>query len=439
MYQLAEELIGEGKAYVDHLSDEEIREYRGSLAEPGRPSPYRERTVEENLALFREMRAGDLPDGSCVLRAKIDLERAQHEDARPASLPDPPRPPSPNGRRLADLPDVRLGPSPLRRHRGCHPLALHPGVRKQPRAVRLGYRQHTRLGTPRVQPAPPVRVRPAQPRLHRLEQAQAAGAGGRGPRCDGWDDPRMPTIAAMRRRGISPEAIRAFADLVGVAKVNSTVDIDKLEFCVRDDLNWTAPRVMGVLRPLKVTITSWPEGRVEDMTGPYFPPDVGKPGERTIPLERQILIERDDFVGRPAARLSATRPGPDGPSALRPLHHLRRRRHRRGRGRRSPLPSRPRLGREEPGRRQGLGRHPLGAGRPDRCRPKSASTTACSWTPDPEDGVRRRAQPRLGGGGARRPPRAEPGGCRAGKLAGSSNGSVTSCSTRRTPNPMRRS
>ena len=125
----------------------------------------------------------------------------------------------------------------------------------------------------------------------------------------GWDDPRMPTIAAMRRRGIGPEAIRAFADLVGVAKVNSTVDIEKLEFCVRDDLNWTAPRVLGVLRPLKVTITSWPEGTVEEMTGPYFPPDVGKPGERTIPLERQILIERDDFVVDPPAGYQRLAPG----------------------------------------------------------------------------------------------------------------------------------
>ena len=119
----------------------------------------------------------------------------------------------------------------------------------------------------------------------------------------------MPTIAAMRRRGISPEAIRAFADLVGVAKVNSTVDIDKLDFCVRDDLNWTAPRVLGVLRPLKVTITSWPEGEVEAMTGPYFPPDVGKPGERTIPFERQILIERDDFSIDPPPGYQRLAPG----------------------------------------------------------------------------------------------------------------------------------
>jgi glutaminyl-tRNA synthetase len=125
----------------------------------------------------------------------------------------------------------------------------------------------------------------------------------------GWEDPRMPTIAAMRRRGISPEAIRAFADLVGVAKVNSTVDIEKLEFCVRSELNWTAPRVMGVLRPLRVTITSWPDGKVEPMTGPYFPADVGKPGERTIPFEREILIERDDFAVDPPAGYQRLAPG----------------------------------------------------------------------------------------------------------------------------------
>ena len=126
---------------------------------------------------------------------------------------------------------------------------------------------------------------------------------------NGWDDPRMPTIAAMRRRGVGAEAIRAFADLVGVAKVNSTVDIEKLEFCVRDDLNWTAPRVMGVLRPLKLTITSWPEDKVEGMTGPYFPPDVGKPGERSIPLERQILIEQDDFSLDPPPGYQRLAPG----------------------------------------------------------------------------------------------------------------------------------
>jgi glutaminyl-tRNA synthetase len=125
----------------------------------------------------------------------------------------------------------------------------------------------------------------------------------------GWDDPRMMTIAGIRRRGYRPEAIRAFADMVGVAKVNSTVDVAKLEFCVRDDLNWTAPRVLGVLQPLKVTITSWPDDRVEELTGPYFPADIGKPGERTLPMVREILIDRDDFSLDPPPGYNRLAPG----------------------------------------------------------------------------------------------------------------------------------
>jgi glutaminyl-tRNA synthetase len=126
---------------------------------------------------------------------------------------------------------------------------------------------------------------------------------------EGWDDPRMPTIAGIRRRGYRPEAVRAFADLIGVAKVNSTVDVAKLEFCVRDDLNWTAPRVLGVLRPLKATITSWPEGHVEELIGPYFPPDVAKPGARSVPIGREILIDRDDFALDPPPGYQRLAPG----------------------------------------------------------------------------------------------------------------------------------
>ncbi len=211
----------------------------------------------------------------------------------------------------------------------------------------------------------------------------------------GWDDPRMPTIAAMRRRGISPEAIRAFADLVGVAKVNSTVDIEKLEFCVRDDLNWTRAAGPGCPRPLKVTITSWPEGTVEAMTAPYFPPDVGKPGERTIPLERQILIERDDFAVDPPPGYQRLAPGRTVRLRYGPCITCDEVVTEDGRSSRSPLPPRPRLGREEPDRASRSRASSTGCRPPDRCRPKSASTTACSWRRDRRTGPTTSSTPTL--------------------------------------------
>ncbi len=308
MYELAEDLVREGKAYVDHLSDDEISEYRGSLSAPGRPSPYRDRSVEENLALFREMRAGELPDGTCALRARIDLRasnmkmrdpllyriRHAHHDRTGDAWPIYPmydfaHPISDaiegithslctlefeNNRELYDWVIDQTGVS--ERHGFSRP--------KQIEFARLKL-DHTVMSKRKL--------------LLLVEDGHVAG----------WDDPRMPTIAGMRRRGYRPEAIRAFADLIGVAKVNSVVDIGKLEYCVRDDLNWVAPRVLGVLRPLKVTISSWPAGQVEELSGPYFPPDVGKPGERTVPFGREILIDRDDFALDPPADYQRLAPG----------------------------------------------------------------------------------------------------------------------------------
>jgi glutaminyl-tRNA synthetase len=308
MYRLAEDLIGEGKAYVDHLSDEEIKAYRGSLGEPGRPSPYRARTAAENQALFREMRAGVLPDGSCVLRAKIDLGAPNMKMRDPLLY------------RIRHAHHHRTGNDwpiyPM--YDWAHPISdgiegvTHSICTLEFESNRVLYdwvidntRVSERHGFSRPRQYEFARLNLDYTVMSKRKLLALVDEG----KVNGWDDPRMPTITAMRRRGISPQAIRAFADLVGVAKVNSTVDIEKLDFCVRDELNWTAPRVMGVLRPLKVTITSWPEGDVQALTGPYFPPDVGKPGERTIPLEREILIERDDFMVDPPAGYQRLAPG----------------------------------------------------------------------------------------------------------------------------------
>ena len=308
MYELAEDLVRAGKAYVDHLSDEEIKEHRGSLSEPGRPSPYRDRTVEENLALLREMRAGDLPDGTCVLRARIDLAasnmkmrdpllyriRHAHHDRTGDAWPvypmyDYAHPISDaiegithslctlefeNNRELYDWVVAETGVS--ERHGFSRPQQIE--------FARLKL-DHTVMSKRKL--------------LTLVEDGHVSG----------WDDPRMPTIAGMRRRGYRPEAIRAFADLIGVAKVNSVVDIGKLEFCVRDDLNWVAPRVLGVLRPLPVTITSWPSDAVERLEGPYFPADVGTTGARDVPFGREIVIDRDDFSSDPPAGWQRLAPG----------------------------------------------------------------------------------------------------------------------------------
>jgi glutaminyl-tRNA synthetase len=308
MYELAEELIREGKAYVDDLDEEEIKEYRGSLGVPGTASPYRARPADENLALFREMRAGGRADGSSVLRAKIKLDSPNMKMRDPLLY------------RIRHASHHRTGDTwpiyPM--YDWAHPIS--DGIEGVTHSIcTLEFENNRELydwviGNTHVAERHGFTA-PRQYEFARLNldytvlsKRKLLALVDEG-RVHGWDDPRMPTIAGMRRRGISPEAIRAFADLVGVAKVNSTVDIDKLEFCVRNDLNWTAPRVMGVLRPLKVVVTSWPDDRVEQMTGPYFPPDVGKPGQRSVPFERHIFIDRDDFALDPPAGYQRLAPG----------------------------------------------------------------------------------------------------------------------------------
>jgi glutaminyl-tRNA synthetase len=308
MYGCAEDLVLAGEAYVDDLDDEQIRAYRGTLAEPGRPSPWRDRGVEESLARLRKMRAGDLPDGACVLRARIDLAASNMKMRDPLLY------------RIRHARHHRTGDEwpiyPM--YDWAHPLSdAIEGVTHSVCTLEFENNRelydwvidHTgiseRLGLSRPQQIEFARLNLdhtvlSKRRLLRLvEEGHVAG----------WDDPRMPTISGIRRRGYRPEAIRAFADLIGVAKVNSSVDLAKLEYCGRDDLNRVAPRVLGVLRPLRVTVTSWPEGEVEELEAPYFPPDVGKEGSRPLVFGRDLLIEREDFSLDPPPGYQRLAPG----------------------------------------------------------------------------------------------------------------------------------
>ena len=288
LYQHAVELINAGRAYVCSLTPEKIREYRGNFHEPGKNSPDRDRTAEENLALFEKMRAGEFEDGAHVLRAKIDMASPN------MNLRDPPlyRIKRAHHHRTGDdwciypMYDFAHGLSDsiekithsictleFEDHRPLYDWLLesldvfHPQQIEFAR-LNMGY---TMMSKRRL--------------LELVQQAHVSG----------WDDPRMPTLRGMRRRGYTPEAIRDFAERVGVAKAHAGIaDQALLEYCVREDLNSRAPRVMGVLRPLKIVINNFPEGHVEEFEAPYFP-DEPERGTRTVRLTREVYIERDDF------------------------------------------------------------------------------------------------------------------------------------------------
>ncbi len=301
MYELAEKLIVDGKAYVCDLTDEQIREYRGTLSEPGRPSPWRDRSVEDNLDLFRRMRAGEFPDGARVLRAKIDMASANMKMRDPLLY------------RIRHAHHHRTGDEwciyPMYDY--AHPLEdAIEGIThsictlefENNRELYDWVLEHTQASGA----APP----PRQYEFARLALDYTVMSKRKlltlvqGGHVAGWDDPRMPTIAGMRRRGYSAAAIRAFCDLIGVAKANSTVDIGKLEYCVRDDLNRTAPRALAVLSPLEVELTN-PEALTELRLAevPFFPTEV-TPSEdshlpadakRELALGARLYLERDDF------------------------------------------------------------------------------------------------------------------------------------------------
>jgi glutaminyl-tRNA synthetase len=287
LYQLAQKLIEKNQAYVDSLSEEEIREYRGDFYKKGKPSPYRDRPTAESLDLFRRMRAGEFPEGAHVLRAKIDLE-TQNMNMRDPVL-----------YRIRYAPHHRTGKTwciyPMYDY--AHPLS--DAIERITHSIcTLEFESHRPLYDWCIREAevfPSQQIEFARLNLtytvmskRRLAELVKKGL------VSGWDDPRMPTLAGLRRRGYTPEAIRAFCERIGVAKTDSTIDVGLLEHGLRDDLNRRSPRVMAVLRPLKLVIENFPEGEVRDLDAPFNPEDAAL-GTRKVPFSRTLYVERDDF------------------------------------------------------------------------------------------------------------------------------------------------
>jgi glutaminyl-tRNA synthetase len=302
MYAYAEQLVRLGKAYVDDLTADQIRDYRGTLTEPGRESPYRSRSVDENLDLFRRMRAGEFPDGSRVLRAKIDMASPNINMRDPTLY------------RIRHATHYRTGDAwaiyPLYDY--AHPIEdAIEGITHS--LCTLEFEDHRpfydwvidTLQTPH---------RPQQIEFARLSLTYTVMSKRKllqlvqEKHVSGWDDPRMPTITGLRRRGYTPEAIRDFCDRIGVAKKENVIDVALLEHCVREDLNLRAPRAMAVLNPLRVVLENYPEGQAEDMDVINNPEDPSA-GTRKVPFSRVLYIERDDFREDPPKKFFRLAPG----------------------------------------------------------------------------------------------------------------------------------
>ncbi len=287
LYEWAQDLIRKGKAYVCDLSAEQVREYRGTLTEPGRNSPWRDRSVEENLDLFARMKAGEYPDGTRTLRAKIDMAHPNFNMRDPVMY------------RILHAEHHRTGGE------WCI-YPMYDWAHGQSDSIEgvthslcdLGYEDHrplyewfcNSLGIYCPQQIEFARLNVTYMILSKRHLRRMVQDG----IVRGWDDPRMPTLVGMQRRGYTPAAINDFLERVGVSKANTTVDIQLLEHCVREDLNRRAPRVMGVLRPLKVVITNWPAGEVEWVEAVNNPEDEAM-GTRRIPFSGELYIERDDY------------------------------------------------------------------------------------------------------------------------------------------------
>ena len=301
LYEWALELIRKGLAYVDDQTQEEIREGRGTVSEPGRESPYRNRSVEENLDLFQRMKAGEFPDGAKVLRAKIDM-------AHPNML-------------FRDPIMYRI--IHAEHHRTGNTWCIYPmydyahgqsdSIEKITHSIcTLEFDVHRPLydwfiEALDIYPSHQyefARLNLTYTMMSKRNLLKLVNEGV----VMGWDDPRMPTICALRRKGYTPASVRAFAEMVGVAKRDNVIDLGKLEYCVREDLNRVAERRMAVLDPIKVTITNYPEGKVEMFECINNPEDESA-GKRSVPFSRELYIERDDFMENPPKKYFRLQPG----------------------------------------------------------------------------------------------------------------------------------
>jgi glutaminyl-tRNA synthetase len=302
LYDYGLHLIKTGKAYVCDLSADEVRAYRGTLTEPGKNSPYRDRPVKENLDLFGRMRAGEFPDGSRTLRAKIDMASPNLNLRDPVLY------------RIKHESHQRTGDAwciyPMYDY--AHPLSdAFEGVTHS--ICTMEYEDHRVLYDWAIDNCP-VQFKPRQYEFARLNLTYTVMSKRKllqlvnERHVGGWDDPRMPTLAGMRRRGYTPEAIRTFCERIGVGKRENLVDLALLEFCVREDLNYRAPRVMGVLKPLKVVLVNYPEGQVEELEAVNNPEDPTM-GNRKVPFSRELYLEREDFMEDPPKKFFRLAPG----------------------------------------------------------------------------------------------------------------------------------
>jgi len=301
MYDCAVQLTKAGKAYVCDLTAEQTREYRGTLTKPGKECPYRNRSIDENLDLFEKMKAGQLPDGSRTLRAKIDMA-------------------SPNlNMRDPVIYRILHATHPRTADKWCiYPMydwayGLEDSIEKITHSIcTLEFENHRplydwfleQLGAFHPQQIEFARLNLTYTVMSKRKLLKLVEAG----LVNGWDDPRMPTISGLRRRGYSPQAIRNFCKLISVNKFNSTIDLALLEHCLREDLNKTSPRVMAVLKPLKVIITNYPEDKTEQLEAVNNPEDPAA-GTRQVPFSKELYIEQDDFMEDPPKKFYRLAPG----------------------------------------------------------------------------------------------------------------------------------